>query len=97
MNERDALSFCADPRYFVDQTDGGGSTPSECCIDIRYDETHVMQAWAASGDELPDRGLGVQWLEQLDECVAGREAFNSSAVGVVERYDRQPEHITVEW
>jgi len=87
MNECDSLSLRADPRYFVDQANASGSAAIQCGVEIRYEETHVMQAWTASGDELPDGRVVLERLEQLDERIAGYQSFDARAIGVVEGQD----------
>ncbi len=96
MNECNALSLCAGARHFVDETYAGRSAAIECRIEIRYHETHMMQPRTASGDEFSDRGVGSDWLEQLDQRVAGCQSRDARAVGVVEGYDRKPEDIAEE-
>ncbi len=96
MNERNALSFCAGARHVVDETYAGGSAALERRFEIRHYKTHVMQARTASGDELSDRGIGSDWLEQLDQRVAGCQSRDARAVGVVEGHSRKPEDIAEE-
>jgi hypothetical protein len=96
MNERNALSLCAGARHLVDETHAGGSAAVERRIEIRYYETHMMQARTASGDEFADGSVGSDWLEQLDQRVGGCQARDTRAVGVVEGHDRKPENIAEE-
>ena len=45
----------------------------------------MMDARPASGEELSDWGRGFVRLQQLDEGIAGREAADARAIGVIER------------
>jgi len=95
MNERNALSLCADARHVIDERYVGGSAAIKRRIEIRHDEAHVMQARTAPGDEFSDGGVSSDWLEQFDQRVASRQPRDERSVGVVEGRGRKPEDVAV--
>lgn len=96
MEEGNALSFGTKPRGFVDEPDAGGSASTERAFDVVDGEADVVNARSAFGDELADWGVVRACLEQLDQGVAGREARDVRAIGVVEGNVGKLEDVAVE-
>ena len=97
MHEGNALPLRPNAGRLVDQADSGGAAAIQGAVQICRRKADVMYAGAASVDEFSDRRVRGCRLEQLDQSVAGAQAGNGGAVGVVERHNWQAEHIAVEW
>ncbi len=97
MKEGNSLSFRAETWDLVDEADAGGPAAVERAIEVVDGKTDVMDAWAASGDELADWRVVGAGLKQFDEGIAGFESGNAGSVGVVERDFGEVEDVAVEW
>lgn len=95
MKEDDPLAFRADPGCFVDQPDAGCAATRECGIDVVHRKTHVMDPRTAPSDEATDRRIRVLGLQELDERIAGNQADDARAIGVIEWHDRKAEYVTI--
>lgn len=96
MKERDTLSFRAQPGGLVNERDSGLTTPPKRSVEVVYDQTQVMDAWPASGDELGDRRVRDRGFEQFDEGFASSVPLDSGPVGVSEGYAGHPEEVVEE-
>ena len=96
MQKGDALSFGADARHFVDETDGRRATAREGRVQIVDDEADVMNARTSFSDELSDWRVRRVGLEQLDECVAGGKSGDARSIGIVERHVGQLQDVAIE-
>jgi hypothetical protein len=96
MQEGDSLSLCADTRCLVDELKSGLLASREGSVQIVHGEADVMDAGAAFGQELSDRGCGLVWLEEFDERLTGDEAGDVRTVGVVERDLSETQQVAVE-
>ena len=96
MNEGNALSFGTKARCLVDQSEAGVAAAVERGVEVVDSKANVMDAGPPRGDELADRGLRVGRFKQLDEGVAGGEPDDSGAVGIVQRYVLQLQHVCIE-
>src|SRR5271169_5595665 len=67
-------------RLLIDQLDSLGSRSFELACDVVGLEAYVMQAAAAPREELADRIVGVERLEQLDLALACLEQRGADAL-----------------
>jgi len=96
MEKRDPFLLGADAGRLVDEPDAGCTTALEGVVEVVNEKAEVMDSGPALGHKSADwrvRGLG---FEQLDERIAGSEADDRRAIGVVERYLGHAEDVTIE-
>jgi hypothetical protein len=96
VDERDSLALGTNSRGVVDQPKPDGPAAQQRGVEVIDSETDVMKPWTALLEEPADRPFRSARLEQFDERVTSRHGGDGGAVGVVERYFREPKHITVE-
>ena len=96
VDERDSLALGTNAGGLVDQPKPDGPATQQRGVEVIDGETDVMKPWTVLLEEPADRPPGSARLEQFDERVTGRHGGDRGAVGVVERYFREPKHITVE-
>lgn len=96
MQEGNRLSFGADARRLVNETDACGAAAIERFREVVYEEADVMDARAASLHETVDRGSGFARFEQLDEGVARSKAGDRGTVGIVEVDFGETEHVPIQ-
>ena len=96
MQEGDAFAFGADAGRLVDQPQSGCSAARKRPVEVVHGETHVMDAGAPLGHELPDgRVLGLGF-EQLNQRFSGSDTRDGGAIGIVERNFGHSEDITIQ-
>src|SRR5512146_543544 len=96
MQERNALTLGSDPGRLVDQPQPMLPATGEGGVEIVDRKADVVDARAALGDEPGDWRIGGFRLEQLDERLAGREAYDARTVGIGQRDLGQPKHVAIE-
>lgn len=96
MEEGDALPLGPDARRFIYELDAVRLAPGEGAVEILDRETNVMDAGAALGEELPDGGFGLVWLQQFNERFAGHESHDARTIGVIERGFGKAEDVAIE-
>lgn len=67
MDERDPGTAPSDPGLGVDETSSRRGQVLECGLDRSHRIGDVVQTLTILGQELPDRGLRTERLQQLDE------------------------------
>src|SRR5205823_4370786 len=97
MQESD-LPGEARTRYGVDQLRAPFLRRGQVRRDVRRVEADVMQPLAVAREKSPDAALRIQWLEQLDFAIPGREQRGAHALvrqlGFLD--ERKPEDVAVE-
>src|SRR4051812_36648838 len=73
MQERHAAAADTDARRLVDEFKAGGICLLERTVDVRGLVRDVMQSRASRGEELADRGLRAERLQQLHMTLADLE------------------------
>jgi len=96
MQKRDPFLLGADAGGFVDESNTGRTTTRESGVEVVDEEAEVMDSGPTFGHKSADRRFRSVGFEQLDERVAGSEADDRRAVGVVERHVWQAEDVTIE-
>src|SRR4051794_32538905 len=96
MEERDTFPICTESWRLVDQSDARGPAAGEGVVQIVDGEADVMNAGPPFREEPADRTVRRAALEQLDERVAGGEARDQGAVGIVEGHLGQTEEVAIE-
>src|SRR2546425_310253 len=81
MQERDAAATGPAARQLVDQTVARRPAALQCPIEVGHPVADVMEAGAASGEELRHGALRVAGLKEFDLNVAQREADDGGAIG----------------
>ena len=93
MQEGDPLSFCPDPRHFVNQPHSCLPAFLENSIDIVDGEADVMDAGPAARDKFSDRRAISIRFEKFDErpaCIHGRD---TRSVGILHRKLREAKYL----
>src|SRR5204863_8064339 len=85
-------------RRGVDELDATILEADEGAADIGCLEAEVMQPLAASREKASDAGGGIERLEQLDLCIAGRQQRRADTLRRDRLFlqQRQAEHVAIE-
>ena len=96
MQKRDPFLLGADAGGFVDEPNAGGTTTLEGGVEVVDKEAEVVNSRPAFGHKPADWRVRGLRFEQLDEGIAGSEADDRRAVGVVEWHVGHAEDVTIE-
>jgi len=95
MQKGDPLSLRSHPGLVVYQSDSGQAASLERRSQVADLEADVMYRRPAAGDELPDRRIIINRLEQLDERAARIQSADPGSVHRRQLYRVHPQNVPV--
>jgi hypothetical protein len=95
VQEGDTFPPGTESGRLVDEPETGVAAAVEGGVKVVDFEADVVNARSALGYELRDGRIRRRGLEQLDKGVAGGEASNAGAIGIIQRHGGHAEDVTV--
>lgn len=86
MQERNSLSFRAQPWFLVDQSNTGLAAAFKHVVQVVDGKANVMYAGPALGDEFSNRRIVCICLKEFHERFATGHPCDACTIGIVEWY-----------